>query len=105
MDGPQSNALWFMIRHIFLPPKLPGEDDSNPDHEKALLDITIAALREFKKWTTEDHAGAINSVIQMVTSLSAVLDPEGHVNEGKLAHALRELLVKGRYLRCCSLAW
>ncbi|KIW82284.1 hypothetical protein Z517_05311 [Fonsecaea pedrosoi CBS 271.37] len=95
MDGSQSSPLWFMIHHMFLPPKLPSEDDSSPDHEKALLDTTIAALREFKDLAIEDSNGAVDSVIRMVTSLSAVLDSDGHVNEGKLSDALRDLPEKG----------
>jgi hypothetical protein len=87
-----------MFHHIFLPPKLPGGDDSSPDHEKALLDTTIDALRKFRELAMEDCNGAIDSVIRMVTSLSATRDFEGNVNEGKLSNALRDLPEKGRYL-------
>ncbi|EXJ80681.1 hypothetical protein A1O3_06965 [Capronia epimyces CBS 606.96] len=38
------SAIKYLIRHIFLPPKLPGKDDSSPDHDGVLLDTTIDAL-------------------------------------------------------------
>lgn len=99
------SAIWFMIHHIFLPPKVPSEDDSSPDDENVLLDITIAALQEFKELATEDCNGVVDSVIRMVTSLSTVLDSEGYVNEGKLSSALTDLPVKGGHLRLISPAW
>lgn len=88
----------YMIHHIFLPPKLPGEDDSSPDHEIALLDITLDALRDFKKWVMEDHIGTVDSVIGMVSSMKGVSDSQGTVDEWKLSRALSDLPNKGRHL-------
>jgi hypothetical protein len=51
-----------MIHRIFLPPKLPSEDDSSPDHETALRDTTIAAFQEFREWATEDRNVQITKV-------------------------------------------
>jgi hypothetical protein len=91
-----------MIHHMFLPPKLPGEDDSTLDHETALMDITLDALCDFKKWVTEDHIGTIDSVIDMVSSMARVRDGQGTVDEGKLSRALRDLAHKGRHLHTLS---
>jgi hypothetical protein len=92
----------YMIHHMFLPPKLPGEDDSTLDHETALLDTTLSALRDFEKWVTEDHIGTIDSVIDMVSSIARVSDGQGTVDEGKLFRALRDLVHKGRQLHALS---
>lgn len=91
MNGRQQSEIEYMIHHLFLPPKLPGGDDSNPDHEKLLVETTISSLQEFKDLITEDRNGAIDSVIRTVSSLNIILDSEGHVDEDKLSNALATL--------------
>lgn len=92
----------YIIHHMFLPPKLPGEDDSTLDHETALLDIALSALRDFKQWVTEDHIGTIDSVIDMVSSIAWVSDGQGTVDDGKLFRALKDLVHKGKHLQTAS---
>ncbi|CZT11794.1 uncharacterized protein RCO7_11377 [Rhynchosporium graminicola] len=40
--------LEYIITHVFLPPKLPQKDDSNPDRDLALTEILKAALDSFQ---------------------------------------------------------
>ncbi|KIW67539.1 hypothetical protein PV04_06783 [Phialophora macrospora] len=97
MQSSSPSAIKYMIHHMFLPPKLPCEDDSDRSHETILLRTTIDALREFKDWVIDDHHGTIDSIIGMVANLRAVsgTDSEGTVNEGQLFSALRDLPEKG----------
>ncbi|KAJ9607822.1 hypothetical protein H2200_007901 [Cladophialophora chaetospira] len=94
INGLSSSAIHYLIHHVFLPPKLPSKDDSNPNHEAVLLGTTLEALREFKECVREDHHETIDSIIGMVTSMKAVsyaVDPHGFTNEWELLNTLKEL--------------
>ena len=103
MNGTSSNrmpfrAIMYLIHHIFLPPKLPHEDDFDSDYETILLDTTIDNLLKFKDCVTYDQRGIIDSVIAVVTTLRNIRDPFGAVSEGKLGNALRDLCKKGKHI-------
>ena len=105
MNGTSSNrlpfgAIMYLIHHIFLPPKLPHEDDFDSKYETILLDTTVDVLLKFKGCVTYDQHGIIDSVIAMVTNLRAVRDSDtvGAVSEGKLGNALRDLCKKGKHM-------
>jgi hypothetical protein len=90
-----------MIHHIFLPPKLPHEDDFDSECETILLDTTIDSLSKFKDCIVCDQDGVVNSVIAMVTNLQTVRDFSGTmsaVSEEKLGNALRDLCMKGKHI-------
>ncbi|RMZ83548.1 hypothetical protein DV738_g1146, partial [Chaetothyriales sp. CBS 135597] len=98
MDKLSSSAVSYLIHHIFLPPKLPNQDDSSPENESALLNTTIDALEEFKKWTVDDNNAAVDAVIDMVKGLELVTDfinSNGAINERELSIALKDLPQKG----------
>ncbi|RMD42864.1 hypothetical protein DV735_g2274, partial [Chaetothyriales sp. CBS 134920] len=94
MNMPSLDAVLYLIRHIFLPPKLPGKNDSSLENETALVDITVHALEEFKKQATDDCYAPIDSVIDMVKTLKLVNDTID-INERELASALKDLPKKG----------
>ena len=106
MNGTSSNslpfgAIMYLIYHIFLPPKLPHEDDFDLEYETILLDTTIDILLKFKGYITYDQSAIIDSVIAMVANLRTVRDSGGTVgavNEGKLRNALKDLWKKGKYI-------
>ena len=91
----------YLIYHIFLPPKLPHEDDFDLEYETILLDTTINILLKFKGYITYDQSAIIDSVIAMVANLRTVRDSGGTVgavNEGELGNALKDLWKKGKYI-------
>ncbi|EXJ94346.1 hypothetical protein A1O1_02740 [Capronia coronata CBS 617.96] len=88
----------YMINYMFLPPKLPCQDDSTTENETALLNTTIDALREFREHVTDDSKGAVDMVVAMVANMIAIgdtLDASRAVNERILSDVLRELPTKG----------
>jgi hypothetical protein len=96
-----SAAIMHLVRHIFLPPQLPNEDDFESEFETVLLDTTVDALLNFKDCVTCEQNGIIDSVIRMVTNLRTVHDSPGSlgaVSEWKLGNALRDLCKKGKRL-------
>lgn len=102
IDDLPLDKIRYMIHHMFIPPQLPHGDDSSPDHERALVDITLDALQGFSAFATEDNNGAIGSVIRTVTTMNDTLDAEGTINEGKLSDALSNLSENGEYPRSYS---
>ncbi|KAN0100010.1 hypothetical protein V8E51_013785 [Hyaloscypha variabilis] len=53
----------YLINHIFLPPKLPQEDDLSFEYESAMLDIVIDCPSKFK-----GHIGDYNIDVAIGTS-------------------------------------
>ena len=101
VNGLSSRALMYLIHHIFLPPKLPQEDDYDSEDESTLLNITLDALRRFQNCVIGDQNGTIGSIIVMITSLISVrhsFASVGAVSERKLESALRDLC-KGEHMR------
>jgi len=99
MDGTSSNRLPFgAIVYLIHPPKLPHEDDFDPDYETILLDTIINSLLKFKDCVTYDQSGIIDSVIAMVATLRDSIGTTGTVSEGKLGNALRDLCKKGKHI-------
>lgn len=90
-----SGAIMYLIHHIFLPPKLPHEDDSNAEYETILLDIAVDGLSKLKDYVGSEQKGVIDSVIAMVISLKTVRDSFGSVNERKLENEMENLCKKG----------
>ena len=100
MDSATSNrtplaAIIYMIHHIFLPPKLPQEDDFDPQHEKILLNTVGDTLRTFKAAAGYGQRDIIESVSAMMENLKIVRDESGAINEKKLGSTLRKLSQTG----------
>ena len=106
MNGTSSNrlpfgAIMYLVHHIFLPPKLPHEDDFDLEFETILLDTTIDILLKSKGYITYDQSVLIDSVIATIANLRTVCDSFGTVgaiSEGKLGNALRGLCKKGKHI-------
>ena len=101
-NGPSSGALMYLIHHIFLPPKLPQEDDHDSEYETTLLNITLNALQRFQSSIIGDQNDTIGSIIAMITSLISARDTSGSadaVSGRKLESALRDLCKKGKHMQ------
>lgn len=85
----------YLINHIFLPPKLPGEDDYEPKHEESLLELLSDALSVYKSHIPVDQDDAVNSIISMIDRTKEVCDSHGHVTDSKLKSALHEFCEQG----------
>lgn len=103
-DGLPLGAIMYLIHHIFLPPKLPQEDDFDSEFETILLDTVIDNLLKFKNCVTSNKS-IIDSVIALVTTLRNVRDSPsnlGAISEEELRNALRDLCKKGERISYCS---
>jgi hypothetical protein len=88
--------LEYLINHVFLPPKVPQEDDYNADYERLLLKVVLDALTIFKRHIPTDWLSATESVMHMVKDLENMLDNHGFINEKQLKELLKGRCVTGR---------
>jgi hypothetical protein len=96
-----SSAMMYLIHHVFLPPKLPNEDDFDSECEMILLETIIECLWKFKGFIVSEQYPAIDSVIAMVTSMRNLHDssgPRGGITEGKFEDALKSLCGQGKHM-------
>ncbi|KAL4963332.1 uncharacterized protein BDV14DRAFT_201959 [Aspergillus stella-maris] len=91
-------ALVYLYHHVFLPPKLPQEDDYDPDLDQALLDMVIHALHGFATHLTGFEYEVIKRVTAMITRLKEVHGLQGDVDEVKLKMTLEALEKEGDIL-------
>lgn len=91
-----SGAALYLFHHVFLPPKLPQEDDQNPKYELILLDSVIHALRDFRNHVPSQQEVIIASVITMVCRLKTISTIHGDVRKAELKKALEDLDTDGK---------
>jgi hypothetical protein len=89
-------ARQYLFHHVFLPPKLPQEDDYHAEHECTLLDTVICALQGFKAYLPGQQDQIITSVITMLSHLREILGSCGDVTEKALKRALERLDSQGK---------
>lgn len=70
-----SRKWMYLINHVFLPPKLPQEDDTSGPFEENLIREVLTALNDFRGTLTDapaDHVAALNAVADAITNLRGV---------------------------------
>ena len=63
------SALLYQVDHIFLPPKLPQNDDYTVAQNRALIDHVLDALRRFKDDVEGHHLSDVQRAIRMVSTM------------------------------------
>jgi hypothetical protein len=83
-------SIKYIYHHVFLPPKLPQEDDQNDGNEAELLRLTIEALQQFQRTLTSSHRNYrhVQTAVDMLRAMSSAHDPD--VNESALRTFLRD---------------
>lgn len=79
----------YLIHHVFLPPKLPQEDDVAPGLEDALAVMVLDSLQEFDN--LHGHNYDIDAITSMVKDFRTVHDDSGHITQARLEEMLAEL--------------
>lgn len=97
-DSAPFGAFMYVIHHVFLPPRLPLEDDFDPQHEGILLDCISDALERFKAISGHDEELVVQTVLPMIENLISVRDVAGTISESKLQSVLRQLHDNGTAL-------
>lgn len=91
-------AVLYLIHHVFLPPKLPNDDDTSAEHESILLDVTLDCLDEFRDYVGPSQGRLVSSVIAAVSNLRNARNFDGFIDETKLLELLGTLCKSGEQI-------
>ncbi|KAG8950798.1 hypothetical protein FRC03_012736, partial [Tulasnella sp. 419] len=61
----------FIINHVFMPPKLPQEDDVDEENEQALCETVYEAAKEFANYLSEEERTHWNRIRRMLNQFLA----------------------------------
>ena len=90
-------TLEYLFHHMFLPPKLPGGDDTSVTHEADLIDYVLKSLSEYLQETELSCHRAIRAAMSMMENMKAGRDDEGFLREVVLRDTLRNILSSGQF--------
>ena len=88
-------VIQYLFNHIFLPGKLPQQDDYNSAYEIVLLDTVIEALSQFQKHVSLQEADSCSTAITMATRLRKMYNHHGGMDKVELTRALEDFSRKG----------
>lgn len=96
-------GLWYVLRHICLPPKLPGSDDTTVEGQKAIIDVFQEALDKFTEFDDVEYAEMWTECSKMVGTLQDFRDKESfHLGDERIAVAMSPgRLNVGGQSQCC----
>ena len=83
--------LEYIINHVFLPPKLPHQDDSGVEETNALIKTVLATTNVFQNHLSEQERSGWISCMKMMRNMIELKDRSGHLMAEKLQLALREM--------------
>ncbi|KAF8901480.1 hypothetical protein CPB84DRAFT_1815184 [Gymnopilus junonius] len=76
-DSPSEDDLLYMLHHVFLPPKLPQQDDSDVERDIALCDLTHRTSLEFQRFLSDlqqQQWSSVSRMLQMLLQTTRNLD-------------------------------
>ena len=94
-DEVSPQAINYLIRHVFLPPKLPQKSDATDDNQLFLVRTIARALIEFRDFATHESQDIIRVLASAVGNLKSIHDEGIAFSESKLKTALGEIHQKG----------
>ncbi|KAK5165530.1 uncharacterized protein LTR77_009059 [Saxophila tyrrhenica] len=95
-DGGIDAATRYIFHHVFLPPKLPQEDDFDENAEAKLLSKTIRALTAFKFSMPPQSRDDIQKALDMLENTAAG-NSQG-ISDTTLQTLLQDVVTRGRAL-------
>ena len=91
----QAQGLSYIINHVFLPPKLPQEDDSGVDKDFALIAECEAALNSFQAHFPSHECRRWAACTRMLRKMLELRDPSGDMVPGKVEATLKSMADQG----------
>ena len=86
-----SSNLEYIITHVFLPPKLPQEDDSDPKKDLALTEQFRVALRSFQARLPGRERRRWVAPILMLSKMLGLRDTSGDILSEKVESSLEAM--------------
>lgn len=92
-------SFGYIYHHLFLPPKLPGADDTSEKNDTTLLEFVQRSLRRFLPGHHDEDA--VKAGISVLKSLRASRNPQGYLKDVVVQDILKELSSKGTASGTC----
>ncbi|KAF4469857.1 hypothetical protein FALBO_3237 [Fusarium albosuccineum] len=83
--------LDYLYHHLFLPPKLPGDDDSSVSNDTLLISFVQRALRQFLAESCSEYHAAVKVCISMMERMQASRSYLGHLDEDRMKETFQKL--------------
>lgn len=83
--------LDYIINHVFLPPKLPHQDDSSVENTNALIEMVLAATELLQDHLPEQEHSEWIPCIKMMRNMLELKDECGKLIAEKVETALKEM--------------
>jgi hypothetical protein len=90
-----SSNLEYIITHVFLPPKLPQGDDSDPKRDLALIERFRAALKLFQARFTGRERQQLETPILMSSNMLGLRDTSGDIRSEEVERSLEAMKCTG----------
>jgi hypothetical protein len=94
-DDVSGTSFGYLYHHLFLPPKLPGADDTSQKNDTALLEFVQRSLKRFLPGHHDQEA--LKAGISVLRSLRTSRDPQGYLKDVAVRDVLKELCSKGMF--------
>lgn len=85
----------YIYHHLFLPPNLPGTDDTSTKCETALLDFVHRSLQRFLLGRSDEDA--VRAGTSLLDSLRKSRNAQGHLKEAAVSEILQDLSTRGEF--------
>jgi hypothetical protein len=89
--SPSDDQFTYLFRHVFLPAKLPGHDDTSGTNESFLVGLVLHSLEQFSVKVEFAEKTAIAACISMIKNMIVARDINGYLEHAGLREALRRL--------------
>lgn len=92
----QEKVLTYIYNHVFLPPKLPSEDDSKIQADETLTVLFAEALAEFQVHVPKEMEAEFSSCLKTIEIMRGLRDGHGNFLAKELGAAICDLEEKGQ---------
>ena len=93
-DMPKA-AFEYVYHHLFLPPNLPGADDTSTKCETALLDFVHGSLQRFVFGRSDEKA--VGAGASLLDSLRKTRNAQGQLREVAVSEVLQDLSTRREF--------
>lgn len=98
LQGPPLAELVYLVNHVFLPPKLPQQNDFDASLDANLVHVVIDSLSQFEQILSLKPHSDVGVVQAAISNLQQVRGRTGALDEVQLSAVFAQLQVNGTCL-------
>lgn len=89
-----NSRVEYLFHHLFLPPQLPGGDDTSTSNTVFLTEFVLTSLRRFTDELVEENAGNSRPAISMLQGMQFATESQGLLDHVGVERTLKQLSPK-----------